>query len=68
MKKIGLNEITKCTLLCVGFLMLLAIAGTIDYRDATHFYDSTIETVKTDTTETAYDVLMYCKQFDNLKK
>lgn len=32
-----MNDVTKGALLCLGMLVLMAVAGTCDYRDATHF-------------------------------
>lgn len=52
---------TKGALLCLGILVLMAIAGTCDYQDAVHFSSPTsVELVVRevpDTIESAYDVL-----------
>lgn len=58
-----LNDKHIGALLCLGLLVIMAIAGTVDYHDAVHFDDSkkSIEysRYECDTTETAYDVLRY---------
>lgn len=51
---------TKGALLCLGMIVVMAIAGTCDYQDAVHF--NTIEENKIeikDTVESAYDVVRY---------
>lgn len=62
-----LNDITKGVLLCLGLVILIAIAGTCDYQDAIYFQqDNTPEQVMpVDTTQSAYDVMRYVQAIDN---
>lgn len=62
-----LNDITKGVLLCVGLVILIAIAGTFDYQDEIYYQrDNTPEQVMpVDTTESAYDVMRYVQAIDN---
>lgn len=63
-----LNDITKGALLCLGILVLMAIAGTCDYQDAVHFKSTEEEGFyieKPDTMETAYDVIQYVQAQEN---
>lgn len=61
-----LNDITKGALLCLGMLVLMAIGGTCDYQDATHFQRTEEEKdiEPADTTESAYDVMRYVQTMD----
>lgn len=62
-----MNDITKGALLCLGILVLMAIAGTCDYQDAVHFKSTEEEGFyfEPDTTETAYDVIQYVQAQEN---
>lgn len=65
-----LNDMTKGALLCLGMLVVIAIAGTCDYQDAVHFNsteDDGFHTEKPDTTESAYDVMRYVKSMEKKK-
>lgn len=56
-----LNDMTKGALLCLGMMVVMAIAGTCDYQDAVHI-KSIEENDKIeikDTVESAYDVVRY---------
>lgn len=56
-----LNDMTKGALLCLGMMVVMAIAGTCDYQDDVHF-KSIEENDKIeikDTVESAYDVVRY---------
>lgn len=56
---------TKGALLCLGILVLIAIAGTCDYQDAIHFQHIEEEqVVPVDTTESAYDVIRYVQTME----
>ena len=61
-----LNDMTKGALLCLGILVLMAIAGTCDYQDAIHFQHINQEeqVVPVDTTESAYDVIRYVQTME----
>lgn len=61
-----LNDMTKGALLCLGILVLMAIAGTCDYQDAIHFQHINQEeqVVSVDTTESAYDVIRYVQTME----
>lgn len=63
-----LNDMTKGALLCLGILVLIAIAGTCDYQDAIHFQRIDQEQVApVDTTESAYDVIRYVQAIEHKK-
>lgn len=55
----NLNDITKGVLVCICMLVLMAIAGTVDYRDRMHFSKDKDDMViyVPDTTESAYDLM-----------
>lgn len=57
---------TKGALLCLGILVLMAIAGTCDYQDAIHFQhiEEEEQVVPVDTTESAYDVIRYVQTME----
>lgn len=62
-----LNDMTKGALLCLGILVLMAIAGTCDYQDAVHFRsteDEGFHIETPDTTESAYDVIRYVQTME----
>lgn len=61
-----LNDMTKGALLCLGILVLMAIAGTCDYQDAIHFQhiEEEEQVVPVDTTESAYDVIRYVQTME----
>lgn len=60
-----LNDMTKGALLCLGIMVLMAIAGTCDYQDAIHFQRIEEEQVApVDTTESAYDVIRYVQTME----
>ena len=64
-----LNDITKCVLLCLGLVILIAIAGTCDYQDAIYFQQDNIpeQVMPVDTTESAYDVIRYVQAIEHKK-
>lgn len=64
-----LNDMTKGALLCIGILVIMAIAGTCDYQDATHFQRTEEEQdiEPADTTESAYDVMRYVQAMEDKK-
>lgn len=64
-----LNDITKGVLLCLGLVILIAIAGTCDYQDAIYFQQDNIpeQVMPVDTTESAYDVIRYVQAIEHKK-
>lgn len=60
------HDMTKGALLCLGLMVVMAIGGTCDYQDATHFQRTEEErdTEPTDTTESAYDVIRYVQAME----
>lgn len=64
-----LNDMTKGALLCLGIMVLMAIAGTCDYQDAIHFQRIYQEeqVAPVDTTESAYDVIRYVQDIEHKK-
>lgn len=63
-----LNDMTKGALLCLGMLVIMAIAGTCDYQDAIHFQRIDQEQVApVGTTESAYDVIRYVQAIEHKK-
>lgn len=61
-----LNDMTKGALLCLGMMVIMAIAGTCDYQDATHFQRTEEEQdiEPADTIESAYDVMRYVQAME----
>lgn len=63
-----LNDMTKGALLCLGLLILMAIAGTCDYQDAVHFDLNVevegVEEANPDTLESAYEVMKYVQAME----